>query len=390
MKKLLIIFLFMFLFIPNTFALNKNYEDVTANIVGEKIEENKINIYLFYSESCPHCHKEMEFLDNELIKEYKGKINIYKYEVTKNKDNSVLLSTIKEMHKVNSPYVPFTVIGNEYIEGFNDSTKLEIEQIIDNYLQDNLNNNKTFNIPLLGKINAKDASIGLIAVILGFIDGFNPCAMWILLLLINMTIPIQNRKKIFTIGFTFIFTGGLIYFLSMLGISFIIDLSTITIIRNIIAIVAIILGIYNLYIYIKTRKDTGCHVIDKEKRKGIIKKINDIISKKSTILAIIGTIILAVSVNIVELACSLGFPTIFLEILSINNILGLSKIAYLILYIFFYLLDDLIIFIIAVITLKTKGISTKYNKFVNLVGGILMLIMGLLLLFKPEWIMLNF
>ena len=106
--------------------------------------------------------------------------------------------------------------------------------------------------------------------------------------------------------------------------------------------------------------------------------------------SLLGTIILALSVNLVELACSLGFPTIFLEILSLNNILGFKKIIYLLVYIIFYLLDDLIIFLIAVFTLKTKGISTKYNKIVNLVGGILMIIMGILLIFKPEWIMLNF
>ena len=214
--------------------------------------------------------------------------------------------------------------------------------------------------------------------------------MWILLLLINMTLSINDRKRMITIGLTFIITSGIIYFLSMLGISVILDLTMVTLVRDLIALVAIILGIYNLYIYIKTRKDTGCHVVDKEKRKGIIKKINDILSKKSSLLMILGTIVLASSVNLVELACSLGFPTIYLELLSINNIHGLAKILYLIIYIFFYLIDDLIIFLIAVFTLKSKGISTRYNKLVNLIGGILMILMGLLLIFKPNWIMLNF
>ena len=198
------------------------------------------------------------------------------------------------------------------------------------------------------------------------------------------------EKKMITIGLTFIITSGIIYFLSMLGISVILDLTMVTLVRDLIALVAIILGIYNLYIYIKTRKDTGCHVVDKEKRKGIIKKINDILSKKSLLLMILGTIVLASSVNLVELACSLGFPTIYLELLSINNIHRLAKILYLIIYILFYLIDDLIIFLIAVFTLKSKGISTRYNKLVNLIGGILMILMGLLLIFKPNWIMLNF
>lgn len=389
MKKIIIFLLTITLLIPvNIKALNKNYEDVTANITGEKIEEGKINLYLFYSESCPHCHEEMEYLDT-IKDKYKDVLNIYTYEVTKNKENNKLLITTKALFEVNQPYVPFTVIGKDYIVGFSETTKTDIVNILDNYLKEE-KSEKTFNIPLLGEVKASSASLGLIAVILGFIDGFNPCAMWILLLLINMTITMKDRKKIFIIGLTFIHTGGLIYFLSMLGIGFILDLATIIYIRNIIALIAIGLGIYNLYTYIKTRKDTGCHVVDKNKRKGIIKKINNIMSKKNTILAIIGTIILAASVNLIELACSLGFPTIYLELLSINNITGFSKILYLIIYILFYLLDDLIIFLIAVFTLKTKGISTKYNKFVNLIGGILMILMGILLIFKPDWIMFNF
>lgn len=392
MKKIWIILISILFLIPtNTFALNKDYEDVVSNIVGEKIEENKVNIYLFYSYTCPHCHDEIEYF-KQLENKYKDKINIYKYEVIKDKNNLKMMNATKELFQVSSTGVPFTVIGKEYILGFNETTKDEFTSIIDNYLEEKANENNIFEktIPILGKIDAKKTSLTLIGIILGFIDGFNPCAMWILLLLINMTLTMKNKKKMMTIGLTFILTSGIIYFLSMLGISYILDLTMVNIVRDVIAVFAIILGIYNLYVYIKTRKDTGCHVVDKKKRKGIIKKINEIMSKKSTLLAIIGTIILASSVNLIELACSLGFPTIYLELLTINNIHGITKILYLLIYIFFYLLDDLVVFLIAVFTLKSKGISTRYNKFVNLVGGILMIIMGLLLIFKPDWVMLNF
>ena len=387
MKKLIILLISLFLFTPFVHAISDKYVDNIANIVGKKIDEDKINIYLFYSESCPHCHDEIEYLDS--IKD-KYDINIYMYEVTKDEDNNVLMKTVKNLYSFNGSGVPFTVIGEEYIYGFSDTVEEKIEGLIKEYLEVESKVEKDFKIPILGKVNAKKTSISLIAIILGFIDGFNPCAMWILLLLINMTLSVKSRKKLFIIGLTFILTGGVIYFLSMLGISFIIDFVVVNIIRNIIAGVAIILGIYNLYTYYKTRKDTGCHVVKEKKRKTIISKIKDIMSKKSMVLAILGTIVLAASVNLVELACSLGFPTIFLEILSINNILGFQKIVYLLLYILFYLIDDLIIFMIAVFTLKQTGITTKYNKFVNLVGGILMILMGILLIFKPDWIMLNF
>ena len=54
------------------------------------------------------------------------------------------------------------------------------------------------------------------------------------------------------------------------------------------------------------------------------------------------------------------------------------------------MLDDLIIFIVAVKTFELGGISTKYSKYSHLIGGILMLIIGILLIVKPEWLMFNF
>ena len=396
--KFICFFLLFFFFSISTKALSSSYKDIVKDIVNiEEIETSadKINIYLFYSETCPHCHKELLYFETLKQSNYQDKINIYTFEVS-DQINNANLKKVKELFKENRPGVPYTVIGEQAILGFGDTTSDRIQTILNNYLKEDpkeesiKEENTNYKLPLLGKIDVKNYSIFLIALVLGLIDGFNPCAMWILLLLINMSLNTKNRKKMFLVGLTFILTSGLVYFLSMLGIGFIVDLATITIIRDLIAIVAIILGIYNLITYIKTRKETGCHVVKKEKRKFIIEKINNILESKSFLLGLLGTIILALSVNLVELACSLGFPTIFLEILSLNNILGFQKIIYLFVYIIFYLLDDLIIFLIAVFTLKTKGISTKYNKIVNLVGGILMIIMGILLIFKPEWIMLNF
>ena len=101
-------------------------------------------------------------------------------------------------------------------------------------------------------------------------------------------------------------------------------------------------------------------------------------------------IILSASVNLVELACSLGFPAIYSEILAINNVSTIERILYLLLYDLFYMLDDIVIFYIAMFTFNIKGISNKYSKYSNLIGGIIIFLIGLLLLLKPEWIMFNF
>lgn len=389
MKKIIKFILFLLLIIPtSTLALSKDYNDYVGKYYNIKNDE-KVNIYLFYSKICPHCQKEEKYFET-LKEKYQDKINIYTYEVTENKTNNEIMKSLKKELKENSQGVPFTIIGSKTFLGYDESLNERIENTIESYLDENIKTNNTYTIPILGKIEAKNASIILIAIILGFIDGFNPCAMWILLLLINMCISIKDKKKMLIVCLTFIITSGIIYFLSMLGIGFILDLTTISYIRNIIAILAIILGIYNLYTYIKTRKETGCHVVKKEKRKTIISKINNILNNKNTLLMFGGTIILATSVSLVEMACSLGFPTIFLELLSINNIHSFLKVTYLLIYILFYLIDDIVVLFLSIKAFETKGISTKYNKYVHLIGGLIMILMGVLLIFKPEWIMFNF
>ena len=99
---------------------------------------------------------------------------------------------------------------------------------------------------------------------------------------------------------------------------------------------------------------------------------------------------LAVSINFVELACSAGLPLLFTQILALNKLSIPLYILYMGLYMLAYLLDDIIVFVIAMVTMKLTGITNKYNKYSHLIGGIIMLIIGILMILKPEWIMMNF
>ena len=141
--------------------------------------------------------------------------------------------------------------------------------------------------------------------------------------------------------------------------------------------------------YIRS-KDSGCEVVDDKKRKKIFKKIKKFTSEKSFILALLGIVGLAISVNVIELACSAGLPLVFTQILALNKVVGFKAFIYTLVYIVFFLLDDMIVFSIAMYAKEITAISTKYNKYSHLVGGILMLLIGVLLLFKPGWLMFNF
>ena len=390
MKKILLIVLAFFLCFPiHSFALSETYSDRISKFTETDVKENRINLYLFYGEECPHCEEERKWL-KQIEKDYEDYIDIYYFEVWHNKRNATVKEQVQTEFGITKNSVPLTIVGNDYFIGFSDAISSKIENKIKEYSELD-NNPNEIKIPILGTINIKNVSIPFVAIILGFIDGFNPCAMWILLFLINMLFGIKNKKKAWILGLNFLLISGFVYFLSMIGINFAINVATIKWMKIVIAMFILFAGIFNLKKYLKIRKEqTGCTVIDNKKRKKLITKIHRIIDSKNFFLTIIGVSILAISVNLIELACSLGFPLIFTEILSINKIGGVARIIYLLIYILFYLIDDVVVFAVSMITLEATGITNKYNKLCTLISAIIMIIMGLLLIFKPDWLMLSF
>ena len=380
--------------------------------------KEKVKLYFFHGDGCPHCAEEEKFL-KKAINKYD--IKIVRYEVWHNKDNQVLMEEVKNKYNITANGVPLTIIGNTYKIGYTEDDDLEFERIIKYYIDNNdkyndtvgqIKNNTfkgeivdhyknddkktdkkmTVKLPLLGKVNMKKVSIWTAAGVIGLVDGFNPCAMWVLLFLLSMILTMKDRKRQWIIGLTFLIASALVYMLIMLSwINIVVNISTSILFRNLIAIVAIIGATLNIRSYLKERKsDDGCEVIDNKKRKKILTKIKKFTTEKSLILALLGVIALAISVNVVELACSAGLPLIFTQILAINNITGLEAFMYTLVYILFFLIDDIIVFVIAMVTAKMTGISTKYNKYSHLIGGILMMLIGILLIIKPEWLMFNF
>ena len=369
-----------------------------------------VNLYLFHSSTCPHCKEERLYL-KKLQKKY-DYVKVKEYEIH---DSISVTEQVRDGLKIKESYVPITVIGNDYIIGFSKSTESDIEDLIEQYKdtdycdvvnailnkkdvvsckkknKDIVKKSSIKNIPLIGKVDVKKVSLPLVSIVIGLVDGFNPCAMWILLFLITMLINMKDRRRMWILGFTFILSSALVYLLFMLAYLSVASSIIQTWFKYIIAVVAVLGGIVNLRAYLKDRKkDVGCSVSDAKKRKKIVEKVKKILSEKSFILAIFGIIFLAFSVNLIELACSAGLPVMFTNIIAINKVSGFETFIYFFLYLLFFMIDDIIIFTIAMITFKVTGISNKYSKYSHLIGGIIMLIIGILMAFKTEWLMFNF
>jgi thiol-disulfide isomerase/thioredoxin len=398
MKKIKYIFLFILSFLFILLSINAE-------------EKKQVNVYLFHSNTCSHCKAEIEFL-NEIQKEYENlKINLY--EINDVKENKELMINIKEKLNIDSPMVPFTVIGDYYYIGYNDGVKDGIKNLIEKYtseeqydvIKDIIDGKDVSNFKIkngeinkistmFGEIDPAKVSLPILSVIMGAIDGFNPCAMWVLIFLITMLFNMENKKRMWALGITFLVTSALIYLVFMfvwLGVATKL-LTTISWLKLLIGLVALIGAFINLKGFIKSivKKDAGCEVVDNSKRKKIISKIKKYTSEKSFILAMLGVMLLAISVNAIELACSAGLPVLFTNVLALNDVNFIEKCIYIFIYIFFFLIDDIIVFFVAMFTLNIKALSTKYTKYSHLIGGIIMLIIGILMIFKPEWLMFNF
>lgn len=246
---------------------------------------------------------------------------------------------------------------------------------------------ESLTVPIIGTIQTANFSLPVLSVVIGLIDGFNPCAMWTLLFLISLLLGMKNKKRMWILGTTFIVASAFVYFLFLTAwLNFFLILGFVFWVRIAIGLIALGVGIYNLRDYYINR-DAACKVIGGEKRKKAFDKLKNITHEKKFILALGGIILLAFAVNLVELVCSAGLPAIYTQILSISNLSPGQHYSYILIYIFFFMLDDLVVFAIAMITLHAVGIQSKYARLSRLVGGILMLIIGGLLLFKPEILM---
>ncbi|MFA4901814.1 MAG: hypothetical protein WC600_03620 [Desulfobaccales bacterium] len=368
-----------------------------------------VTIYLFWTEGCPHCVHEKEFLAR--LHHADPDIKIVALELSGNPDNRELFQKVGKFLNADVSGVPFTVIGTQSVLGWqdesttgqaitmaiNEARRQEAPDIVATLragmappLHPGLENQvipDTLTVPLLGQINLKYLSLGLVTVIIGALDGFNPCALWVLIFLINLLLGMEDRKKMWVLGGAFIMASSAVYFLFMTAwLNILVFLGFIFWIRIAIGLVALFAGGYNLREYL-TNTAGVCKLSHGNRRQRTMDRLKEIIATRKFGLALGGIVLLALMVNLVELICSAGFPVVYLQILSLTPLPFWQYYLYLLLYITIFMLDDIIVFVVAMLTLQMMGVTTRYKRFSNLIGGILMLLIGVLLIFKPGWLM---
>ena len=384
-----------------------------ANAVEQPADTVRIEV--FEREDCGHCRAEKAFL-NELSKERNDLIVVY-HDIADpvHKEHFLQLTELEGIPKV----TPITIIDAILLQGFDteETTGKKIRALIDNAKGKTQYTFEEFivaggsaqiltdvgvcvideealecgvqavdywvTVPFIGPVDVSKYSLPTLSLLLGFVDGFNPCAMWVLVMFLTILAEAGSRRRMFEMAGLFIVAEAIMYYLILnvwmttwdfVGMD--------QIITPIVGLVAIGAGGYFLYLFYK--KDTACKVGSLETKRRTHEKIKGYALAPMTIMVALGILGLAFSVNIIEFACSVGIPQTFTKILDLSYLSWVGKQFYNALYILMYMIDDLIIFGIALYSFDRIGLTThKYTRASHFVGGLIMVILGLILIIDP-------
>lgn len=245
---------------------------------------------------------------------------------------------------------------------------------------------ESFRLPLIGDVALATLSLPALTVVLGAINGFNPCAMWALVFLLGLLMGAKDHKRMWLLGLTFLFGSGLVYFLIMAAwLNVLLAIGAAAWIRVLVGVVALAASAWYLHDF-WSNPPAVCEVSQGGNRQQMLGRLRRFALEEHLWPAMIGVLLLAIAVNLVELVCSAGIPAVYTQVLALAAIPVWQHYGYLLLYNVIYMLDDIVMFSVAVLTLQVSGIGVRYARANRLVGAVVLAVIGLMLLFKPQWL----
>lgn len=353
---------------------------------------------VFVREGCPHCDAAKAFL-SELARERPG-LRVSFVDIRRDAGALARLSQLSRDAGIARPGVPTFRIGTEVIVGFDtpESTGAQIRSALDHArlpaatggasvcgvgdeIACKAPAGDSIEIPFTSrKVSVDELGLPVFTIVIGLLDGFNPCSMWVLILMISMLATLGDRRRMLAIAGTFVAIEGLAYFAFMaawLNLFLVIGLSRISEIA--IALLAITAGAINLKDFVAFGRGITLS-IPAASKPGIYARLRAILRAEHLGPALAGTAVLAVLVQIVELLCTSGFPALYTRILTLRQLDIATYYGYLLLYNLMYMLDDVIVLAIGVATLSQRRLQEKEGRYLKLAAGLVMLGLGIYLL----------
>ncbi|MEW6068316.1 MAG: hypothetical protein AB1610_08505 [Nitrospirota bacterium] len=365
--------------------------------------DKEVKLYFFWGKGCPHCDKEEEFL-NELKEKY-TQLRVESYEIRNDKENARLFSQMAEAYGIKPQGIPTIFIGSfKPVVGYRDyeTTGRLIEEKVRYCIKrgciDPIETlSKPFEkkdisheedeiiiLPIFGEIDISEIALPVLTIILGVLDGFNPCAFFVLFTLLGILVYAMSRKKMLLIGGIFVFFSGFVYFLFMSAwLNLFLYTGQLQIITIVAGIIALIIAVINIKDFFFFKKGVSLVIPEKAKPK-LFERMRNLLKTTSVTSMIIGSIVLAIAANAYEMLCTVGFPMIFTRILTLHNLPTFEYYLYLLFYNVIYVMPLTIIVLFFSITLGSKKLTEWHGQILKLISGLMMFTLGAVLLINPE------
>ena len=180
-------------------------------------------------------------------------------------------------------------------------------------------------------------------MIVGLLDGFNPCAMWVLLFLLSLLAHLKSRRRMLLVGGVFVAVSGLVYYAFLaawLGVFLWIGL-----VRPVqigLGLVAVAMGAVHVKDALAPGTGPSLH-IPAAARPRIYAGVRRILTAENLPGALAAVAVLALFVNTVELLCTAGLPALYTRVLTLHELPSWRYYAYLGLYDLAYMFDDTLV-----------------------------------------------
>jgi glutaredoxin len=367
--------------ILTSFACFFRVSDLAAADIHDGLE-----LQVFVRPGCPHCERAKRFLPE--LRQRHPELRIRLRDISSDPQALDDLTKLAEAAGIATVGVPAFHLRGELIVGFvsPETTGKALESLIEGAEGRPRTAPSVIDAPLIGSIDVRDLGLPLFTIVLGLLDGLNPCAMWVLLFLLSMLINLQDRKKMFLIGAVFVMVSGAVYFAFMaawLNLFLWIGLSrTIQIVLGAVALLAAGLNLKDFFAF-----GSGPSLsIPEAAKPGIYRQVRRIVRAENLPGSVCAVLVLAILVNTVELLCTAGLPAIYTQVLTTQKLPRWAYYGYLLLYNTAYMADDSLMLIVAVTTLSRRKLQESGGRWLKLLSGIVMLLLGLMLLLFPEWL----
>lgn len=339
-------------------------------------------IEVFVRDGCPHCGAAKAFLAG--LAAGRPELRIVLRPVDRDAAAREDLLRISRQAGVWPPGVPTFVIGERVLVGFDAAgrTGAELVALLDRQALPV----DALETGLFGTLSVERLGLPLFTLALGLLDGFNPCAMWLLLFLLSLLVRLHDRRRMALVAGTFVLSGGAVYYAFLAAwLNLFLLLGVSTTLTRLLGGLALLIGALNLRDGLRPGGVFALS-IPAAARPGLYVRLRVILQAGRLLPALAGVAVLAVLVNVVELLCTAGFPALYTAILARQDLSPAAHYAYLGLYVLGYLADDLLMVAGALLALGGRRLSERAGRWLKLLSGAVMLALGGVMLLRPGWL----